>query len=319
MKWYKKLLIFLCVVVLSPLILTSVLIAVISYLFQLPKDKKLYKNSSYYKDFKLKFMEYRFHSPEYRFYNSVRKRNLQIDYIRQESNGLEYFVYQDTLFLFPDFDQIDFNEEKSIWEVDFDGDWQPFEQAYQEIVAKLDDRTTNYPIKLLVERKMFFPTDLNGLEIPECIFLTWSYETAFENEDSPLKLRVPVNTKELYDMMCETDGLCGDFEIAENGNIHWDLYDDIQIDIGIDAEDCYIGVDKKLFGKVKSGITHWHPTIYEIYGEVCKLGASGNVLVIRTFLGGASVLYIGDEMNCPYSPKRKNIFGKIYYLRQKQV
>lgn len=317
MKWYEKLFIFLALIVFTPLILLATLIAVVAYLFRFPKDIKSYKESSYYKDLNLKFKEYRFNSPEYRFYNSAGKRNLQIDYIRQESNELEYFVCADTLFLFPDFDQIDFNEEKSIWEVDFDGDWQPFEQAYQEIVAKLDDRTTNYPIKLLVERQMFPEPDLNGLEIPECIFLTWSYETAFENEDSPLKLKVPVNTKELYEMMCETTDLCGDFEIAENGNIHWNLYDNIQIDIGVDADDCYIGVNKKTPSKTEMALVHWHPTIFEIYGEVCKIGARGNILVIRTFVISSSVLYIGDETDCPYSPDQKPLFGRIYYLKAK--
>lgn len=317
MKWYKKLLVFLCVVVFSPFILACIFIAAIGYLFQCVNDKKSYKKSSYYKDLNLKFMECRFNSPEYRFYNSVMKRNLQVDYIRQESNGLEYFVYADTLFLFPDFEQIDFDEEKSIWEVDFDGDWEPFEQAYQKMVSKLDDRTTNYPIKLLVERQMFPAVDLNGVEIPDCIFLTWSYETTFENEDSPLKLRVPVNTKELYEMMCETNDICGDFEIAENGNIHWDLHDNIQIDIGVDARDCYIGVNKKAPFKTIRGLVHWHPTVFEIYREVCKIGASGNVLVIRTFGGSSSVLYIGDEAECPYSPEQKPLFGKIYNLKSK--
>lgn len=56
MKWYIKLFIFLAVVVFSPFILICILIAVIAYLFQLPKDIKLYKNSSYYKDFNLKSM-----------------------------------------------------------------------------------------------------------------------------------------------------------------------------------------------------------------------------------------------------------------------
>lgn len=315
MSWYKKLAMFVVVVLLSPFILICILIAGFAYLFQYPKNLKLYKKSPYYKDFNLKFKADRFHSPEYRFYNSMRKRNLQIDYIRQESNGLEYFVYGDTLFLFPDFEQIAFNEEKSIWEVDYDGDWESFAQAYQKILAKLDGRTTNGPVKLLVERRMFCATDLNGVEIPECIFLTWSYETAFENEDSPLKLRVPTNTKELYEMMRETNDLCGDFEITENGSIHWDLYDHIQIDISVDSGDCYIGVHKKLFGKIQSGIAHWHPTIYEIYGEVCKIGVRGNVLVIRTFLTASGVLYIGDEKECPYSPDQKVLFGKIYYLK----
>ena len=151
-------------------------------------------------------------------------------------------VYNDRLFLFPNFDQIDFNEDKEEWQVNYDGDWKNFEQAYKDIVTKIDKEAISFPTKLLVERKMFPMTDLNGVSIPECIFLTWNYETTFENEDSS-KLVVPVSTQELYSMMCATPGLCGKFKIADSGNIHWDLYKDIRIDIDVDPHDCYFGVD----------------------------------------------------------------------------
>lgn len=315
MKWHIKILIALLVVIFSPIIVAFLIIAAITYLFQLPKNIKEYKNSQYYKEFGLPFMISRLYSPEYRFFNNFKKRDLQANYIRQASNGLEYFIYNDTLFLFPDFDQIDFNEEKSEWQVDYDGDWKNFEQAYKDIVAKVDQNALILPVRLLVERKMFPATDLIGASIPEPVFLIWNYETAFENEDYPLKLRIPTNTQELYDMMLATPGLCGDFKIAENGNIHWDLYKNIQIDIGVDTGDCYFSVDKKLSGKIESEMTHWHPTIYEIYDDVCKVGMPGSVLVIRTLMSGASVLYMGDERNCPYSPNKKTLFGKYYYLK----
>ena len=136
-------------------------------------------------------------------------------------------MYQDTLFLFPDFDQISLKEDESGWEVDYDGDWKDFEPSYQNIISKLENNR-NMPVKLLVERNMFLRHKLTDVNIPECIFLTWSYEKVFENEDSPLKLIVPETTEELYDMMCQTPDLCGTFEIKEEGNIYWDLYDDIQ-------------------------------------------------------------------------------------------
>ena len=315
MKWYIKLLIALLVIVFSPIIVTFLIIAAITYLIQLPHNIKEYKNSLYYKEFGLPFMISRLYSPQYRFFNSFTKRNLQGNYIRQASNGFEYFIYNDTLFLFPDFDQIDFDEEKSEWQVDYDGDWENFEQAYRDIVSKIDKDVPNLSIKLLVERKMFPLTDLNGVSIPECIFLIWNYETAFENEDSPLKLRVPTNAQELFEMMLATPDLCGDFEIAESGDIYWDLYKDIQIDIGVDTRDCYFSIAKKSFGKIKNEIMHWHPTIFEVYDDVCKVGMKGNVLVIRAFVGGESVLYMGDEANCPYSPDKKTLFGKVYYLK----
>lgn len=261
------------------------------------------------------YATWRLHSPEYRFYNSFKKRNLKLNYIRQESNGFEYFIYNEILFLFPDFDQIDYDEEKSEWQVDYDGDWKNFEQAYKDIVFKIDPNRATLPVRLLIEREMFSATDLNGVLIPESVFLIWNYETAFENEDSPLKLRVPTNTQELYNMMLQTPNLCGDFRIVEGGNICWDLYKGIQINISVDPQDCCFSINKRLFGKIESGITHWHPTIYEIYNDIYEIGMPGSVLVIRTFMSGASVLYMGDEVNCSYSPNRKTFFGKYYYLK----
>lgn len=317
MKWYQKALIVVCVVIFSPIIILGICAALVAYLFEMPKNKKEYTNSEYFKDFNLPYKRYLLYSPEYRFYNSIKKRDLPIDYMRQESNGLEYFVFENILYLFPDFEQIDFNEEKSIWEADYDGDWKPFEDAYKNLVSKIDGETDIFCVRLLVERKMFPMTDLNGIDIPDCIFLTWSYENAFENENSPLKLCVPTNTTELFDMMKQTADLCGDYHIADNGNIIWNLYESIQIDIGVDPHDCYLGVNKKVFGKIESGITHWHPTIFEIYDEVCKIGKRGNVLVIRTLLSGASVLYMGDQENCPYKKHTKKLFGKLYILEAK--
>jgi len=315
MKWYVKLLITLLVIIFSPLIAVFIIIAAATYLFQLPKIVKEYKKSKYYQEFRLPYATWKLYSPEYRFYNSFKIRNLKLTYVRQESNGFEYFIHNETLFLFPDFDQIDYDEEKSEWQVDYDGDWKSFKQAYKDIVFKVDPDRATLPVRLLIERKMFPATDLNGVAIPECIFLTWNYETAFENEDSPLKLRVPTNTQELYNMMVETPKLCGKFKIAEDGNICWSLYDDIQISISVDPQDCCFSINKRVFGKIESRITHWHPTIYEIYNDVCEIGMPGNVMVIRTFMSGANVLYMGDEQNCSYSSDKNTLFGKYYYLK----
>ena len=316
MKWYHKVLIIVCVIIFSPIIILGICAASIVYLFEMPRNIKAYTQSDYYKDFNQPYKRYLLYSPEYRFYNSIKKRTLPIDYKRQE-NGLEYFIFENTLYLFPDFDQIDFSEEKHIWEADYDGDWKPFEEVYYNLVSKIDKEIDASCIKLLVERKMFPMKDLNSIDIPECIFLTWSYENAFENENSPLKLCVPTNTKELFDMMKQTPDLSGDYHIADNGNIVWNLYESIQVDIGVDPGDCYLGISKKVFGKIESSITHWHPTIFEIYDEVCKMGKRGNVLVIRTFLSGASVLYMGDQENCSYKKQAKNLLGKLYILEAK--
>ena len=178
MKWYQKLLIGLIVVVLSPLILVFIVSAGIYALFQIPKNKNEYKKSQYYLDFKQKFMTSLMYSPEYRFYNSAIHRNLPIQYIKQESNGFEYFIFNNTIYLFPDFEQIDFDNEKGKWQVDRDGDWSDFEEAYNNLIAKIDE-TPTFPVKILIERKMFPLVSLNDVNIPEAIYITWGYDEAF--------------------------------------------------------------------------------------------------------------------------------------------
>ena len=301
------------VIVFSPLILLLLLFVALLYLAQLPGSLKAYKNSAYYHQFGLPFMISRLYCPEYRFFNSFKKRELPVRYIRQESNGLEYFIYDGTLYVFPDFDHLDL-EENARWKADFDGDWKDFETAWEARRSQLDT-DHGLPVKLLVERAMFTAYDLRETPLPPCIFLTANYETAFENEDSPFKLTVPTDPQQLYDRMAATPGLCGSFQMAENGQIRWDLYPGFRIDIDVDPEDCTVRVNRLLPRGTARELTHWHPSVYEIYGEVCKLGMPGSVLVFRTFGIGESVLYMGSEADCPYDPDQKPFLGKRYYLK----
>lgn len=308
MKWYQKILAFICAIVFSPLIILGLLVVLVVLLIDLPKEKKQYKKSEYYKEFNLPYKTHRIYTPEYRFYNSMRERSLPIEYMKQESNGLEYFIYENVFYLFPDFEQIMFNMETNTWEVDYDGDWEPFNSAYERLVSNFEEAMPNTEIKILVERKMIPILDLKEMEIPDCIFLTWSYESAFENEDSHFKMQMPSNTKELLDMMNEIPNICGDFHIAENGNIEWDLYDLYKVELYIEEDECCIDV---------AGLMHWHPTIFEIYDEILELGKRDNVLVIRTFLTGASLLYQGNQKECPYDKESKAVLGEIHYLEAK--
>ena len=174
MKWYQKILAFICAIVFSPLIILGLLVVLVVLLIDLPKEKKQYKKSEYYKEFNLPYKTHRIYTPEYRFYNSMRERTLPIEYVRQESNGLEYFIYENVFYLFPDFEQITFNMETNTWEVDYDGDWEPFNSAYERLVSNFEEAMPNTEIKILVERKMIPILDLKEMEIPDCIFLTWS-------------------------------------------------------------------------------------------------------------------------------------------------
>ena len=136
--------------------------------------------------------------------------------------------------------------------------------------------------------------------------------------DTSEKIKVPQNSKELYDMMLDTPDLCGKFELTDNHEtIKWHLYENIKIVIGVDPSDCWVGIEKPLFRKIENEIFHWHPTADEIYDVVCKIGKRGGVLVLRTTAFGGTVLYGGSKADCPYPPDKKYLFGQYYYLEAK--
>lgn len=60
-------------------------------------------------------------------------------------------------------------------------------------------------------------------------------------------------------------------------------------------------------------ITHWHPDEFEIYDDICKIGEKGNVLIIKTFLGSAYILYMGPKEKCNFKINKKSLY-KIYYF-----
>lgn len=316
-KWYRKLLIALLIIIFSPLIIMIIIwiaIGGIGTAFRMSKLKREYKNSRYYADFGRKFTVDILYSPECRFYNGAVSRNLPIKYIRQETNGFEYFIYDDTLYLFPDFDGIDYDEDEAGWMVGYDGDADFFDKRFDSMLSKLENRFS-YPIRVLVERRMFYRMNLGGVDIPESIFITQSYDDAFEYDDSPLKMIIPQSAEELYGMMLETPDLCGRFELDKSaGNIIWNLSENIVIEIGVGTPECYIGINKSHGGKVGGEIMHLHPSVFEIYDEICKIGKRGNVTVLRASPVGSALLYAGREDVCPYPREKKLLLGKYYYL-----
>lgn len=316
MKWYHKILIAVTVILLSPLLLVALLVWGIHYLLELPNNKRIYYRSRYYQDLQLPFAISELHSPEFIFYNSAMERNLPVQYVRQD-NALEYFTYNGTLYLFPGFDQIVYEDEKTSWQADFDGDWLPLDQTFQDMRASLRDYPEDMPIRLLVTRKMIALNDLAGYELPEYLSVIGRYETAFEKEEDPLKWRIPENTEDLYEMMQNTPALCGTYRLEGNGNIRWDLYEDFWVEIGVEPQDCFVGVNRKRGGGLE-GFTHWHPTAFEIYETVLDLGTCGNILVLHRGLIATGVLYSGAPDRCPYSRDKKPLLSKRYFLETKR-
>lgn len=295
--------------ILSPIIVFGLLCALIVWVIHAPGEWKSYRKSPYYRDTQKRFHFGITNSAYYRFYNATIERGLPIQYFCQEE--LEYFIYDDAIYMFPNFEEMDIGDESVEWEVLDDGDWVPFLKVFENHLFDLEEAglVPSLPVKILVERNMVVAIDLRDVALPEQVQLIHSYETAF-GEEQPL-LRIPQNGQELYELMLATEDLCGSFEVSGD-TISWNLYDKIHIEISVAPQDCMFSIEKKL-----TGITHWHPTCYEIYDEVCKVGKRGNVLVMRSFLGGASVLYMGPKADCPYDEKKKWSWGRRYYLEAK--
>ena len=128
---------------------------------------------------------------------------------------------------------------------------------------------------------------------------------------------IPQNARELYDMLMRTPDLCGMLTLVGDHGLDWELYEGFTVSIGINRREGYIGIEKRLAGKITDGLTHWHPALDEIYGQLCIMGRPGNVLVIRRNPLFCGVVYRGPESECPYPPAGKWSRGRLYYLKAK--
>ena len=299
---------------LSPFICAGILGANIVSLARLPKRKKKYKASRYYIDQKKRYTSGILDAPKYRFYNAAVARELQMRYVVQKSNRLEYFIYRDTLYLFPDITYLGLYDEGARWEV-YSSYVMDFDEYYSGLIAKLDAEVRDlYPVKLLVERATVKEYNLNEALPPESVFVTWKYEDAFdETEDCSFGAVLPRDTKELYHAMQQLPDLCGHLALLGNGqSIEWMLCDGVKLEICFELEATMIcATDTKL----RQEITHWHPEPFDILDEVYKLGRRGNVLVLRSHGRSGSLLYLGKEEDCPHEPTKNPRFGRYYYLK----
>ena len=301
-KWYTNILLILLVTLLSPFILIAVGLYVF---FERPREKKEYKNSFYYKRFNEKFCDGIVDSAEYRFYETVMHRRLPIEY-KRISNELGCFVYNNTLFLLPYYDQIEWDEEQKKWLLGYDGDFVDYDNEFSQMLGKLQD-SDNLPIKLLVERRIVTADDLTATPLPDDVYVTWSYDDAFEYDDNPFMTKLPTTTVELYEQMLKIPDPCGVLEL-DGELLNWRLYDGYLVELSLDEGYGYISVNRK------TGITHWHPSSFELCDTVLKMASRGNVLVIRSRLFSSAVLYCGKKADCPYEPDQKPLFGRLHYL-----
>lgn len=126
---------------------------------------------------------------------------------------------------------------------------------------------------------------------------------------------IPFNTQELYKMLMNTDGLHSPPKI-KNDTIIWELYDNAYIEASISEYDTIIDV---LHDNVFRGsYMHWHPDIEEMYEELYTIGKKGNILVLRNYLSGTELFYLGAPEKYRFNKNKKWHWGKLVYFEQKQ-
>lgn len=314
MKWYEKLIITIFVVLLSPLIIFVLICWGIASPFICLANKSHYLKSSFYKEFKLPYSNHIYNSNQYAFYNYAIEEDLPIKYIKQKS--FDYFIYENQIFIFPDFSEIKYNKEKETWEIIYGKYSRESNCLLEEYIAKktaLFEKKLNLPLKLLVSRKYFEDGYIDILKLPEFLYVVKNYNSSLYRENIESINMIPSNTKDLYEMMLNNEKLGGQFELLDNEIIVWN-FKDVKYEISIDNRDGLFRVINNK--KLKLEITHWHPDNYDIYDDICKIGEKGNILVVKTFLGSSYIAYMGPKEKCNIKVNKIGLF-KIYHFESK--
>jgi hypothetical protein len=300
-------------IILSPLLLFFFLTWLIVMPFITLANLKSYKKSEYYKEFKKPFSNKIFDSNEYAFYNYAIEEKLPIKYVKQTNKPLNYFIYGNNVFIFPDFNEIKYNDEKQCWEVIYRKYKETSTKTLEEYLKNKIDLFENkieLPVKLFVSRNYFDEEYLDISKLPESLYVVRNYVTGLGVEDIESLSIVPHTTRELYKMMLLNKKLGGQIQILDDELIVW-TFEKFICEIALDDREGYLRILKN--NKIKMEITHWHPEHYEVYDEVCQIGEMGNVLVIKTFAGSAQVLYMGPKEKCNIKAKRIKL-GKLHYF-----
>ncbi len=122
------------------------------------------------------------------------------------------------------------------------------------------------------------------------------------------------STKELYEKLIQMSDLHSLPEL-DGEIIIWKLYKNAYIRACCDSYDTCIDIidDSILVGS----LTHWHPDEENMLEELYSLGKKGNILVLKKFLLGTGVFYIGEPEKYQFNPKKKWHWGKLTCLEQK--
>lgn len=155
-KFFRVIIVILIGIACLPLILLGLIYTFLEWLKE-PFNKKRYRESIYFQELQLPYQRYIFIQPSYLFYNSARENGISLNFIHQNTNGFEYLIKNNNIYLFPWFDQISYNDENKQWYVDLDDSWFLLQDEIKNQVAFIDDEQKAYKINILLSESMIVP------------------------------------------------------------------------------------------------------------------------------------------------------------------
>ena len=120
-------------------------------------------------------------------------------------------------------------------------------------------------------------------------------------------MRNTKTSKELYEKLLEMSDLHSIPEL-DGEILIWELYKNVYIRAYCDSYDTCIDI---ISISVFCPSTHWHPDEDDMFDELYSLGKKGNILVLKKFLIGTGVFYMGNPDKYRFDKNKKWHWGKL--------
>ena len=149
--------------------------AVLYLLISAPFEKRKYRASRYFADTGCNFSLGITSSPEYRFYNQAVVDGLDFRYFPGDEEHRDWFIYNNTAYVFPDFDAIAQDDETGKWQIYSEDEWSDFYDYFSGVESAIPDKG-EMSVRVMVTHDMIqSPED----DLPDAVYAVGSYETAF--------------------------------------------------------------------------------------------------------------------------------------------